>query len=152
MQIKLGADGIAISHDGERLYYCPLASRRLYSVSVDALADTNLSEAEVAGSVVDLGEKGAADGMESDSQGRVYATNYETNSILRRETNGEWSTLVHDPRVLWPDTLSVAADRHLYFTANQLHRQPTYHDGKDLREKPYVLFRIPIDAGPVLLK
>src|SRR5207248_1407823 len=30
--LALGADGIAISHDGKHLYYCPLSSRRLYRV------------------------------------------------------------------------------------------------------------------------
>src|SRR5438067_1768100 len=37
--LKMGSDGIAISADKKQLFYCPLASRRLYSVSVDALAD-----------------------------------------------------------------------------------------------------------------
>ncbi|WP_334744963.1 hypothetical protein [Nostoc sp.] len=58
---------------------------------------------------------------------------------------------IHDPRVLWPDTLSVAKDGYLYFTANQLHRQARYHQGKDLRQKPYSLFRTRIDAQPVAL-
>jgi hypothetical protein len=53
---------------------------------------------------------------------------------------------------LWPDTLSVASDGYLYAIANQLHRQPDYHNGKDLRQKPYSLFRVAIDAKPVFLK
>jgi sugar lactone lactonase YvrE len=35
--VLMGADGIAISADGARLWYCPLASRRWYSVSADRL-------------------------------------------------------------------------------------------------------------------
>src|SRR5205807_1965370 len=101
--LKMGADGIAISHDGKRLFYCPLMSRRLYSVSVDALADPNQSDEQVAKTVVDHGDKGASDGLESDAEGRVYAGSYETNSILRRQPDGPWETLVHDPRLLWPD-------------------------------------------------
>lgn len=63
--ITLGADGIAISADGKQLFYCPLAGRRLYSVSVDALINEQLSEQQVAQTVVDLGEKGgASDGLE----------------------------------------------------------------------------------------
>lgn len=149
--VTMGSDGIAIAHDGSRLFYCPLVGRRLYSVSVDALIDARIDDSRVAATVLDHGEKGPSDGLESDDRGRVYATNYEQNAVLRRAPDGTYQTLVHDPRVLWPDTLSVARDGHLYFTANQLHRQPRYQEGKDLRQKPYVLFRVRIDAGPVRL-
>ncbi|MGH3822921.1 MAG: hypothetical protein ACRDRA_08825 [Pseudonocardiaceae bacterium] len=47
---------------------------------------------------------------------------------------------------------TVATDGYLYVTANQLHRQAAYQGGKDLRERPYHVFRTPIDAGPVLLR
>jgi sugar lactone lactonase YvrE len=146
-KLQVGADGIAISHDGKTLYYCPLISRHLYSVSVDALADRNEQEADVAATVKDLGDKGGAgDGLESDAQGRVYLSNYEHNAIQRRDPAGAIETLVHDPRVLWPDTLSLAEDRYLYFTANQIERQPVFNLGLDLRHKPYVLFRVKVDG------
>lgn len=151
--IQLGADGIAISADGEQLFYTPLASRRLYSVSVEALVNEQLSDEEVANTVIDHGEKGgASDGLESDAQNRVYLTNYEQNAIQRRLPDGMIETIVYDPRVLWPDTLSVASDGYLYFTVNQLHRQPRYHNGQDLRQQPYSVLRVPIDATPVSLR
>lgn len=65
---------------------------------------------------------------------------------------GSWETVVHDPRLLWPDTMSVAADQHLYVTANQLYRQTKYQGGEDRRHKPYALFRTSIGAGPVRLR
>lgn len=149
----MGADGIAISADGARLYYCPLASRQLYSVATDALCDRSLDDSAVAATIVHEGNKGGgADGLESDAAGNIYATNYEHNAILCRPPGGEWKTIVHDPRLLWPDTLSVAADGYLYVTANQLHRQADYQQGKDLRRKPYTLFRVKIDAQPVQLR
>jgi sugar lactone lactonase YvrE len=144
--------GIAVSADGATLLYCPLSSRHLYSVPTALLVDRSISEAEVEQAVADLGEKGAFDGLEADDKGRVYAGDYERNSIRQRQVDGEWKTIAHDPRILWPDTLSVASTGYLYFTANQLHRQAQFHEGEDLREKPYTLFRIRIDAGPVLLK
>jgi sugar lactone lactonase YvrE len=146
-RFAVGADGIAIGPDGKTLYYSPLTSRHLFSVSVDALADRNRSDAEVAATVKDLGEKGGAgDGMESDAQGRVYLSDYEHDAIRRRRADGEIETLVHDPRVLWPDTLSLAADGYLYFTVNQIERQPPFNYGKDLRKRPYVLFRVKVDG------
>lgn len=151
--ITMGSDGIAISHDGKHLYYCPLASRHLYRVPTDALLDEKLSDEGVGKAVEDLGDRGfASDGLETDDKGRIYLTDYEHNAILRRGADGQYETVAHDPRMLWPDTMSVAADGHLYFTANQLHRQKNYQNGKDLREKPYALFRMKIDAGPALLK
>lgn len=151
--VATGADGIAISSDGERLWYCPLISRRWFSVSTEALRDRTVSDVAVAASVIDHGDKGGgADGLESDDAGRIYATNYEHNALVRRLPSGELQTLVHDERMLWPDTMSVAADGHLYVTANQLHRQEKYQDGEDLRQYPYALFRVRIDAGPVLLR
>ena len=143
----VGADGIAISPDGKTLYYSPLTSRHLYSVSIDALADPSRSDAEVAATVKNLGEKGGAgDGLESDAQGRVYLSDYEHDAIHRRKLDGDIETLVHDPRVLWPDTLSLASDGYLYFTVNQIERQPPFNNGQDLRKKPYLLFRVKIDG------
>jgi sugar lactone lactonase YvrE len=149
----MGSDGIAISADGARLYYCPLGSRRLYSVDTDALADRSLEDSDAGATVTDEGDKGgASDGLESDAAGNIYATNYEHNSIMRRHLGGMWETVVHDSRLLWPDTLSLATDGYLYVTANQLHRQARFHKGRDLRRRPYTLFRIRVDAQPVLLR
>lgn len=151
--ITIGADGIAIGHDGQFLYYCPLASHRLHRVLTGALIDEKTDDRKAAEAVEDLEMRGfASDGLESDDKGRIYLTNYEDNGILRRNEDGSYETLVYDPRVLWPDTLSLAADGYLYFTANQLHRQASFHEGKDLREKPYSLLRVKVDAGPVLLR
>jgi sugar lactone lactonase YvrE len=150
---NMGSDGIAISATGEWLYYCPLASRRLYSVSTEALSNRSVDDEYVSRTVKDEGDKGgASDGLESDAEGRIYVTNYEHNSIMRRNPNGEWETTVHDPRLLWPDTLSLASDGYLYVTANQLHRQARFHNGSDMRKKPYTLFRIKVNAKPVLLR
>lgn len=146
-RFAVGADGIAISSDGKTLYYSPLTSRHLYSVSIDPLADQSKSDADVAASVKDYGERGgASDGLESDAQGRVYLSDYEHDAIRRWTATGAIETLVHDPRVLWPDTLSLAADGYLYFTANQIERGAAFHNGQDLRQKPYVLFRVKVDG------
>jgi sugar lactone lactonase YvrE len=149
--LAMAADGIAISANGERLYYCPLAGRRLYSAAVDALADFDATDEQVAATIVDHGEKGASDGLESGADGSVFATNYEHGAILRRGSDGEWATVVHAPDLLFIDTLSVAADGNLYFTVNQLHRQAEDQGGEDRRERPFAVMRTRIDTGPVRL-
>jgi sugar lactone lactonase YvrE len=81
--VKFGADGIAISAGGNRLYYRPISSRRLYSVSTDALLDPAMGDAQVAATVIDHGRTVITDGMESDAQGRLYLTDVENNAVRR---------------------------------------------------------------------
>lgn len=144
----VASDGIALSADGQTLYFCPLSSRHLYSVPTALLRDTSVSEARLDMAVKDLGEKGASDGLEADASGALYAGDYEHNSVRKRLADGQWQTIVHDPRVLWPDTLSIGPDGYLYFMANQLHRQGIFHAGRDSRKKPHSLLRVKIDAAP----
>jgi len=147
----VASDGIAISSDGATLFYCALSSRHLYAVPTALLRDPNATDAEIAAQIKDLGMKGASDGLAEDDQGRIYGGDYEHDAI-RRYANGQWETIAQDPRILWPDTLSVGTDGYLYFTSNQLHRQAPFHEGVDMRKQPYELLRVKIGAGPVLLK
>ncbi|WP_438685845.1 L-dopachrome tautomerase-related protein [Segniliparus sp.] len=143
-----GSDGIALSPDGARLYYCSLIGRELWSVDAGTLADPSKSEADVEATLRDEGLKGVSDGLETDSLGRVYGGDLEHNSIVRRDQDGVWRALVHDDRMVWPDTLSIGYDGKLYVTANQLDRQASFQNGADRRQKPYLLLRVPIGAGP----
>jgi sugar lactone lactonase YvrE len=148
---ETGSDGIALSADGRHLYYCPLSSRRLHRVATDALADPHATDADVAATVENLGFKPMADGLESDDKGRLYGGDLEHNAIWRRSPDGTYCTLAQGTDLNWIDILSIASDGHLYATANQLDRLAPFHEGQDLRRKPYLLVRLPIDAGPVKL-
>jgi len=150
--LHIASDGITLSPDGKTLYYSPLSSRHLFSVPTALLRDRNVPESDVEAAVKDLGEKGASDGLESDASGAVYAGDYERNSIRKMNPDGTWETIAHDPRILWPDTMSVGTDGYLYFTANQLNRMAQFNGGTDLRRKPYTLFRIKVNASPVTLQ
>ena len=151
--IKIGSDGIAIDPKNKLLYYCPLESHKLYSVSLDALADRDMKDEQVAQTVQDLGVREfASDGLECDDQGRLYLTDYENNAIRRRNTDGRYEIIAQDPRMIWPDSMAIGTDGWLYFTANQLNRQPRFHEGYDLRQQPYAVFRTRIGAQPVAMR
>jgi sugar lactone lactonase YvrE len=151
-------DSLAISADGSKLFYCPVSATKLYSIPTAALRDRNLSSTATAAQVSLVTGKESSDGLESDAEGNVYSTAPASGSILKigpnpHFVNGvEITVLVHDPRLLWPDTMSLSDDGYLYVTANQLFNQASMHNGKDLRQKPYVLFRIKVDAKPIRLQ
>ncbi len=151
-------DSIAISADGTRLFFCPVSATKLYSVPTAALRDRNLTPEATASQVALVTGKESSDGLESDAAGNIYTTAPASGSILKIAPNPafangvEVTTLAHDPRLLWPDTMSLSDDGFLYVTANQLYNQPSLHNGKDLRQKPYLLLRIKIDAKPIRLQ
>ncbi|EIM89727.1 uncharacterized protein STEHIDRAFT_108398 [Stereum hirsutum FP-91666 SS1] len=152
-----GIDGFAISADGQFIYYTPLASRDLYRVPTAALrinpANENLAFLKAADSVQYLGQYGGqADGLETDSTGKIYLTSPEHNSINTFDPEtGMVFPFVRSPIMAWPDTLSVANDGFIYATLNQLWLSPGFQNGTDNRVKPFALVRAPIDGKPVLL-
>ncbi|EXJ83668.1 hypothetical protein A1O1_07292 [Capronia coronata CBS 617.96] len=144
-RLAFGADGITLSNNGETLYFSVVSGRHLYAVPTARLRDRSASsELFSQASVMDLGQKGVSDGLESDSNGIVYGGSVETDSIVFfNPAKGTVSTFVRDPRIQWTDTFSTAGS-YLYFTENQLWRAPAQQGGVDRRVKPYALFRVPL--------
>jgi sugar lactone lactonase YvrE len=65
-----------------------------------------------------------------------------------RTPDGNMRILAQDPTLIWPDSMSIGPDQYLYVTANQLNRQKSYHDGNELRDPPFVVFKTKAPAGP----
>lgn len=138
---KMGVDGIAIDVPADRLYYCPLVSRKLYSVSIAALENKDSLDPEVKRTVKEESKKPASDGLYNDGTGRVLFTDYENHQVQRLRRDGNIEPFLRLDSRYWPDTLSVkGAD--MYLIANELHRMPEYNRGKDLRQKPYLLVKV----------
>lgn len=135
---SLGSDGIAIFPRQDRLVYCPLISRHAYQVPISALVNANMSDEALGAAVKEYTRKPASDGLH-EAAGRLLATDYENARVLEYRGSGNPRTLFQAPRYEWPDTLSLGRNGRVYVMLNQLQRQGTYHEGKDLRKKPYRL-------------
>lgn len=159
VDVSTGTDGIALSADGETLYFGVVSGRDIYSVPTAVLRDgSSAGRAKAVKSVTKIVQKGVSDGYETDSEGRIYVGSFESNAInVVYPGNGSVETFVRDPRMGWTDTMSIVTlggtgngtegegRGYLYFTENQLWRQE--------RERPFGLFRVelPGGAGKVVL-
>lgn len=143
-----GVDGITLSADSSRLYYCPLTSRRLYSIPTAAISNFKASDDELAAEVRDEGEKGLCDGLATDPQDRIYITAGEHDAILRRHPDGRMDVVARDPRIIWPDGI-FANDRYVYCVLGQWNRLPGFNGGVNLRRPPYLLIRVPTATAEV---
>ena len=99
--LNFGSDGIALSADGETLYYRAVSSRYLYSVPTAKLRSRDTtSEIMAQSSISNHGETGVSDGMETDTNGFIYHGNMEQNAIsFFNPANGTDQLFVRDPRI-----------------------------------------------------
>ena len=80
------------------------------------------------------GPRGTQPGAQGARTGLPKTTGAACSPAITRTTRSACSTGPLDdggqrPRISWPDTLSIGTGGYLYFTANQLHRQPGFHGG-----------------------
>ncbi|PIA89515.1 hypothetical protein CB0940_07060 [Cercospora beticola] len=143
---NFGADGIALSADGKTLFWKLVAGRNMYSIPTERLRDrSNTSEWLAQASIQNWGETGVTDGMETDTNNLIYHGHAEANAVaVFNPANASHEVFVRDPRINWPDTLSVSWDGYLYFTNNQLPFGAAFAPGEDRRQPPYSLLRVPL--------
>lgn len=121
--MRTGADGIALSADRKRLYWCALTARHLYSIDTAVLRDFSTTDAAVAAAVVDHGDKGSnSDGLGADNSGLIYFTMLEGKGIgVFDPTTGTSEPLITDERMVWVDGMTFDDAGNLLFNSNRLH-------------------------------
>ena len=126
-----GVDGIALSCNGDALYYCPLTGRMLYSILTKDI-DKALNNKTYNIQVYDGFKKEASDGLLASSKGNLYMTGIETGSIyisneiepdLLRFNYKDFDSFEGNISTMWPDTLAMH-NGSLYFVTNQLNNFP----------------------------
>lgn len=137
-----GADGIALVNN--KVYWTALSGRELWSIDSHILGDFTKSEKEIEYSIINLGERPACDGLAEDENGNIYFGAFEQLSLIKRDNNGEYHTLIYDERLGWPDGLAYS-NGYLYVTLGQWNRLPNFNNGKDLREEPYLIGRVKVE-------
>lgn len=138
---KFNSDGIALSPDGDWLYYKSITDDKLYRIRTQFLRDSSISDSVLGPRVQDLGHFASTDGMILDSKGNLYLGDPRTYSIIKISPDMKMTTLIKDERLIWPDSYSIA-DGYLYISCSQIHKQPDYNDGVNKRTSPYTVYRL----------
>lgn len=115
------ADGIALTPDGEYLYYQALTGRHLYRIATRWLRHEYLDPKELGAKVETVGETGAADGILFDSDGSLYLSALEHDAVRRLTPDGRLETVVQDPHLSWPDSFALTPEGDLLVTTTQIH-------------------------------
>lgn len=141
--LLVGCDGITADKEFEWLYYAPLNGSKIYRVRMADLLDETLNEAELDERIETYSDKPNNGGLSIDSEGNLYLTAMETNSIavvLAKDRSVQ--NLFSDNNLLWPDGVSYnAVDGYMYVSAAQVHLGSVFNDGKNLARAPFYIFR-----------
>jgi sugar lactone lactonase YvrE len=122
------ADGIALSPDGQWLYYRPLTDHNYWRVPTAALRDSKLSDTDLTRKVEYLGSSALTGGLIMDHHGTLYGGDLEHGTVvsMTRTPSHTLSTkvFVSDPSKLsWADGFAISggylyiADSHLWEVA-----------------------------------
>jgi sugar lactone lactonase YvrE len=142
MPVHLHSDGIALTPDGEWLYYKPLTDNKLYRIRTEFLREEPELDYEVERAVEDLGKFAVTDGMIFDKKGNLYFGDYQNYKLMKITPQLDKENVVIDDRLIWPDSYSISDDGYLYISCSQINKQPDYNEGENKRTSPYTIYRI----------
>ncbi|KAJ3433688.1 protein yellow-related [Anaeramoeba flamelloides] len=129
--METGADGIALTPNGKKLFWCPLTSHTNYYIKTKYLWDDDKNSNEkLQEKIKTLKKISATDGMSFDNQSRLFVSSLEYSGILwdadptKDSEDKIMSTLLvnNSKSMMWPDTLAFDHQGWLVFVSNQLHR------------------------------
>lgn len=139
---QIHADGIALSRDGDWLYWQALTARTLYRAPTEVFRDPTSNDARAASMVQKVGPSVMTDGMEIDAGGTVYFTALEKGAIIARRPDGSMLTVGKDPRIIWPDSFAWGRGGELFFTTAQINRTPWFSPWGTMPTTPYLVFQL----------
>jgi sugar lactone lactonase YvrE len=120
--LMIGINGVALSPDGDTLYWTVTTGTRAHSIPTAMLRNTDADTAQVASLIDDLGAVGGnTDGIVTDAKGNLYITDVTRNGIVKYDPRTRVMTLMAaDDKVRWPDTPTFLPDGDLVFTSSAL--------------------------------
>lgn len=138
---KFNSDGIALSPDGDFLYYKPLTDNKLYRIRTEYLRNWDMPDTALSSRVEDLGRFSTSDGMIFDKKGNLYLGDLQNYRIVQIDSTLTMRTLIKDQRLIWPDSYSIS-EGYLYISCSQIQKQPEYNRGVNKRISAYTVYRV----------
>lgn len=138
---RVAVNPITLSSDRETLYFGAMNGLNWYSVPA-ALFREAKDDKTIGAAINKAVAKPISDGAATDADGNHYFGDLGGHSVVKVSADGATTTtLVQDPRILWPDNVALAADNWVYVSANQLNTTAAFTGAGDEGKAPFVIYR-----------
>ncbi len=141
--VNIHADQLEVSPGGEWLYY-QACSGGLWRIGTKFLEDTSLTAAQLSSHTGPFAETSSTGGTAIAANGTIYLSDVDKKRILTISPNGNISTLIEDPRLIWVDAMWIDDAGNLLMPAAQLSRTAGLNGGSDSVQQPITLYRLKI--------
>lgn len=144
--LRVGINGIALSPDGERLYWSITTGDAVYAMDTQHIRDDARQPADLEAHVIGpIRIGGGSDGMAVGPDGQIYVTNITLNRIQQIDPVS-WAvrTLVEGPEWIWPDTLAFDREGNLWASTNHLNHAFSGKMQFDTAKPNFRIFKIPL--------
>lgn len=145
-QPLFNADSLALSKDGNTLYWQALTGKTLYRI-----ATSNIQSADAAARArpETVATTEPVDGLWTGEHDEIYLSSIANNAVkVLNPSDGTVRQLLTDSRLRWPDTFSQGPDGAIYVTASHIQDSPWFHMA--WTDKNFTLFKfMPEDANTV---
>ena len=129
------SDGLALTPDGQTLYWTVLSGHTLWRISTALLRDPSMDERALANRPERVDTIEATDGLLFDRQGQLWLGGLEHGALYRFSPESrKYEQVILDPRLRWPDTFAQGPEGHIYVTTSQIHLPPA-------ERGPYEIYR-----------
>jgi sugar lactone lactonase YvrE len=135
------ADSLALSPDGNYVYYKAITADKLYRIRTDLLRNANSSRSQLESAVETVAKVFPTDGLWMDKHGILYLSDVQQNAVVRMTPDGKQERVASDANLQWPDTFTEGPDGAIYISASHINEGPNFNAGKSVRKTPYAVFR-----------
>jgi sugar lactone lactonase YvrE len=147
----VGVDGVALTDNGDWLYFAAMSHENVYRVPTSVLRDPSATDDDIETLIEFVGQKPMSDGIELLPDNSLIITDVENGGLAKLSPDGTLTTLTNDPRVDWADSVTIAPDGAIWFTDSQLtdliDQFAAPADEATMRERgPYPVYRLPPGA------
>ena len=148
-QPQFASDGIALSPNGDTLFYQALTGNTLYRVATSDLRDPSLEGPALSAKVQQVTVTDVADGLWMDKKGQLFITSPQDDSVKMVTSDGKLRLVVQDPRLRWPDTFAQGPDGALYVTTSHIQDSPWFQP-KGWTDKDFAVWKIVPKPGETI--
>ena len=131
---QFSADGIALDAKGEYAMWQATTGNTMYRAPVAALFD---AASDPAGKVETFARTFIADGYWTTRDGSLLVTSCEDGSVRRMAGDKSFTTVMQDPRLLWPDSMAEGPDGAIYVTASHIPQMKAWQGPGVMRSELY---------------